>query len=153
MRRIPLLADSRIVVAEPGEGDVILRPPPEQEAISDVPAAVRDALSFPLAGESLERLVTPGGTATVVIEQPSLPIPAVQVGPRHEATAAVCDQLERLGVRRVTILVAGGLLRRTTARDIGLLVPPEFRRRFRGQVIVHDAEADDLVELGRTGNQ
>ena len=52
----------------------------------------------------------------------------------------------------MTILVAGGLLRRTAPREIGLLVPPEFRRRFRGRVIVHDAEAEDLVDLGRAGN-
>jgi hypothetical protein len=149
---IPLLADSRIVVAEPLEGDVVLRPPPPRDAITDVPAAVRDALRFPLAGEPLERLVKKGGTATIVIEQPSLPIPAVPVGPRHEAVAAVSDELDRLGVERVTILVAGGLTRRTSPREIGLLVPPEFRRRFRGRVIVHDAEAEDLVELGAAGN-
>ena len=149
---LPLLADSRIVVAEPSDGDVVLRPPPPREAISDVPAAVRDALAFPLAGPSLERLVTKGGTATIVIEQPGVPIPAVPVGPRHAAVAAVSDELERLGVERVTILVAGGLARRATPREIGLLVPPEFRRRFRGRVIVHDAEAEDLVELGSGGN-
>ena len=55
-------------------------------------------------------------------------------------------------MRKVTILVAGGLLRRTSPREIGLLVPPEFRRRFKGRVIVHDAEADDLVDLGQAGN-
>ena len=48
----------------------------------------------------------------------------------------------------VTILVAGGLGRRPSPREIGLLVPPEFRRRFRGRLIVHDAEGEDLVELG-----
>jgi hypothetical protein len=149
---IPLLADSRIVVAEPRDSDVVLRPPAPRDAISDVPAAVRDALAFPLAGEPLERLVTKGGTATIVIEQPAMPIPAVQVGPRHEAIAAVSDELDRLGVDRATILVAGGLTRRTTPREIGLLVPPEFRRRFRGRLIVHDAEAEDLVELGTAGN-
>ena len=53
----------------------------------------------------------------------------------------------------MTILVAGGLLRRTAPREIGLLVPPEFRRRFRGRVIVHDAEADDLVDLGQAGER
>ena len=55
-------------------------------------------------------------------------------------------------MRQTTILVAGGLLRRTSPREIGLLVPPDFRRRFKGRVIVHDAEADDLVELGQAGN-
>jgi Lactate racemase N-terminal domain len=152
MTAIPLLADSRIVVTEADDGDTVLRPPPPREAITDVPAAVRDALAYPLAGEPLSRLATKGGTATVVIEQPTLPIPAVLVGPRHVATAAVCDELERLGVDRVTILVAGGLLRRTAPRDIGFLVPSEFRLRFRGRVIVHDAEAEDLVELGQAGN-
>jgi len=150
--RIPLLADSRIVVADVDDADVVLRPPPAREALEDVPAAVTSALAFPLAGEPLERLATRGGSATVVIEQPSLPIPAAAVGPRHIAIAAVVDELERLGVANVTILVAGGLLRRTSPREIGLLVTPEFRRRFKGRVVVHDAEAEDLVELGRTGN-
>ena len=152
MTRIPLLADARVVVAEPSPNDVVLRPSAPRDGLEDVGRAVRDALAFPLAGEALARLVKPGGTATLVIEQPSLPIPGVQVGPRHVATAAVADELERLGAKRVTILVAGGLLRRTTPREIGLLVPPEFRRRFKGRVIVHDAEADDLVELGQAGN-
>jgi hypothetical protein len=150
--RIPLLYDARIVVAEPGEADVVLRPPIGLESLDDVGQAVRDALQFPLEGEPLERLSKPGGTATIVIEQPSLPIPSVQFGPRHIAIAAVADELERLGVRRTTILVAGGLMRRTTPREIGTLVPPDFRRRFKGRVIVHDAEADDLVELGQAGN-
>ena len=48
----------------------------------------------------------------------------------------------------MTILVAGGLGRRPSPREIGLLVPPEFRRRFRGRLIVHDVEGEDLVELG-----
>jgi hypothetical protein len=64
----------------------------------------------------------------------------------------VADELVRLGVKQITILVAGGLSRRTTPREIGVLVPPDFRRRFKGRVSVHDAEAGDLVELGRSGN-
>jgi hypothetical protein len=150
--RVPLLADARIVVAEPSADDLVLHAPPAREAIRDVAQAVRDGLAYPLEAQPLGQLVREGSTATLVIEQPSLPIPAVQVGPRHVAIAAVADELERLGVSRTTILVAGGLLRRTTPREIGLLVPPEFRRRFKGRVIVHDAEADDLVELGTSGN-
>ncbi len=152
MTRVPLLAETRVVVAELGDGDVVLRPPGPRAPLADVAAAVREALRFPLAGPPLAELVTRGGTATVVIEQPSLPIPSVQHGPRHEAIAAVVDELERLGVARVTILVAGGLQRRTAQREIALLVPPEFRRRFHGLVVVHDAEAPDLVELGSSGD-
>ena len=151
MTRVPLLADARIVVAEPGPDDVVLRPPPQRDVLHDVPQAVRDALAFPLAGEPIDRLVTRGGTATLVIEQPSLPIPSATLGPRHLAVAAAADELERLGVARLTIVVAGGLFRRTSPRDIGLLFPPEFRRRFRGRIIVHDAEAGGSRRARRGG--
>ncbi len=152
MTRIPLLSGSRIAVVDVPRNGVVLRPPAPTGLLDDVGAAVREALRFPLAGESLERLAKRGGTATLVIEQPSLPIPSAASDPRHEAIVATVDELERLGVTRVTILVAGGLNRRTTPREIGLLVLPEFRRRFRGRVIVHDVEAEDLVELGDLGN-
>lgn len=152
MTRVPLLSDTRLLIAEPADDDLVLRPPLPREAIDDVPKVVRDALAFPLAGGPIGELATRGGTATLVIDQQSLPIPGVQLGPRHVAIAAVADELERLGVRQTTILVAGGLLRRTTPKEIGLLVPPEFRRRFKGRVLVHDAESDDLVELERVGN-
>jgi hypothetical protein len=137
-----------MVVAEASLDDVVLRPPAPVEPLEDVAQAARDALSFPLHGPPFEQLVNRGGTATVVIEQPALPIPSTSTGPRHVAIAAVVDELERLGVSQVTVLVAAGLARRTTPREIGQLVPPEFRRRFKGRVMVHDAEAEDLVDLG-----
>jgi Lactate racemase N-terminal domain len=150
--RVPLLADARVVVAEPDADAAVLRPPPPRESLGDVPRAVLDALAYPLAGEPLERLVTRGGTATIVIEQPSLPIPGVAHGPRQLAITATADELDRLGVAQLTIVVAGGLLRRVSPRDIGFLFSPDFRRRFRGRIIVHDAEAPDLVDVGRAGS-
>jgi hypothetical protein len=150
--RVPLLAGPRIAVVDVPDDAIVLRPPRPGTALDDVPAAVREALRFPLEGEPLEHLARRGGTATLVIEQPALPIPSSSPEPRHEAVAATVDELDRLGVDRVTILVAGGLQRRTTPHEIGLLVPPEFRRRFRGRVSVHDAEADDLVPLDDAGN-
>ena len=38
------------------------------------------------------------------------------------------------------VVFAAGLFRRPSPREIGVLVPPEFRRRFRGRLIVHDAD-------------
>jgi hypothetical protein len=146
--RIPLLAGTRIAVVDVPDGGVILRPPAPTDVLRDVGAATREALRFPLGGPPLASLVTPGGTATVVIEPPNLPVPSAASDPRQEAIAATVDELERLGVAHVTILVAGGLGRRPSPREIGLLVPPEFRRRFRGRLIVHDAESSDLVRLG-----
>ena len=87
MTRIPLLAGTRIAVVDVPEEGVVLRPPPPTDVVRDVAAAAREALRFPLAGGPLASLVTPGGTATVVIEQPTLPIPSASPDPRHEAIA------------------------------------------------------------------
>ena len=60
------------------------------------PCARRCASRSP--GRRSSELVTRGGTATVVIEVPTLPIPSATPDPRHEAIAATVDELERLGV-------------------------------------------------------
>ena len=76
----------------------MLRPPPPSEAIADVGMAVRDALRFPLSGAPLEALVKAGGTATIVVEPPELPLPGAENDPRRAALAATIAELERLGV-------------------------------------------------------
>ena len=82
----------------PGTSDVVLRPPPAARVARGRRPRCCDAFAFPLAGEPLAKLVQTGGTATIVIEQPALPIPAVTRRPRHIAIAAVADELDRLGV-------------------------------------------------------
>jgi hypothetical protein len=148
--RVPLLAGTRVVVADAPEGAVVLRPSRPPDGIVDVGAAVRDALRFPLTGRPLEALVTRGGRATIVVEPPALPIPSAERDPREDAIVATADELARLGVpsNRQTLLVAGGLARRLGAREVEELVPPQFGRRFRGRLDVHDVERDDLVPLG-----
>jgi hypothetical protein len=136
------------VVVDVPDGAAILRPPPPTDVIRGVAAATAEALRFPLSGPPLASLVTPGGSATVLVEPLNLPIPSAVPDPRQEAVAATVEELGRLGVANVTILVAAGLHRRPSPREIGLLVPPEFRRRFRGRLIVHDAESEELIEVG-----
>ncbi len=136
------------MVANVGEGSVVLRPAAPREAIVDVAAAVGEALRFPLEGPPLEDVVRGASHVTIVLELPSLPIPGAPIDPRQAAVEGASGELERAGVptESQTLLVAGGLARRPGPADIGLLVRPEFRRRFRGRVVVHDAE-DTLVEL------
>ncbi len=153
MTRIPLLAGSKIAVVNASDDAVVLAPPPPREPAADVAAAVRDSLRFPLAGDPLETLVPRGGRATVVIEPPAQPVPQTPFESRPAAVAAAIDELERSGIpsERTTILVAGGLARRTSDRDVEQFVPPEFARRYRGSVEVHDAESPDLVPLSLEG--
>jgi hypothetical protein len=149
MKRVALLAGSSIVVASVGEGDRALHPPPPAGHIVDIPEAVAEALRFPLGGEPLRELARGAGRATIVVEPPSLPIPGATTDPRAVAIVAATEELERVGIplAQQTILVAGGLQKRLTPREIGLLVPPEFRRRFRGRLVVHDVEDAALVEI------
>jgi hypothetical protein len=151
--RVPLLAGSRLVVVSAPDDAVVLRPPRPDAGIADVGAAVREALRFPLAGEPLELLARGGGRATIVVEPPSLPLPAPERDPRRDAIAATVDELARCGVpvERQTILVASGLAKRPSRREREQLVAPEFARRFRGTVEVHDVERPDLVDLGMSG--
>ena len=155
VQRVALLFGSRLVVVDVPDEAVVLRPPPPGDQVADVRAAVRDALRFPLAGEPLEALVTRGGRATIVVEPPSLPLPAALHDPRQDALAAASAELERAGVptERQTLLVATGLMRRPQQRDLETLgaVSPTFARRFRGTVAIHDAEDPELVELEPSG--
>src|SRR5215211_816207 len=150
--RVPLLYGSSVVVANLPDGTVVLRPPLPREVIADVGAAVREAVRFPLEGPPLASLAR-RGRATIVVEPPSLPIPGGSLDPRQDAVEAVCDELEANGIpmRDQTLLVAGGLARRAGPADTALLVGPEFRRRFRGRVVVHDALDEVLVDVGMSG--
>jgi len=151
MPRIPLLSGSRLlIVSAPDDAVVVSPPPPPAHAVVDVPAAVREALRFPLDGPALERVVTRGGRVTLVVEQETLPLPGAPVDPRRHAIEATVGELKRLGVpeERQTILVASGLARRPRRKELARLVSARFARTFRGEVVVHDVEDDDLVHLG-----
>ena len=154
--KLPLLSGSRVVVVDAPNGSVVLRPPPPGEPVADVGAAVRDALRFPLAGDPLESLAAGAARATIVVEPPSLPLPAAQHDPRQPALAAASAELARAGIppQRQTLLVAAGLMRRPDLRELENLglVSHAFARTFDGSVEIHDAEDPDLVELGAAGN-
>jgi len=153
MVRITLLAGSRPIALDlPENATALSPPPPPQELIVDVTAAVRDALNFPLTGDSLADLARGKERATIVVEPPALPVPSALRDPRLEALVAVSDELTEAGIpsQRQTILVAAGLSRKPGRQELAALVTPEFRRRFHGQVTVHDVEAPDLAPLGES---
>lgn len=139
-----------MVLVPVADDDVVLRPPPPPEQVVDVRAAVRDALRFPLSGSTLAAVAPRGGRATIVVEPPALPVPSVPNDPRSTAIAAAVRELESSGIPddRQTILVATGLGRRPSVRDVArLLLPPALARSFRGTLVVHDSESPDLVPV------
>jgi hypothetical protein len=149
--RVPLLSGSRLLLVSAPDGALVLSPPPPPAApISDVAAAVRDALRFPLSGPPLEGLAPRHGRVTILVEPPALPLPDAPIDPRRAAIAAAVAELRRLGIpdRRQTILVAAGLARRPGRRELERLFPAAFARSFRGRVQVHDVEDELLVRLG-----
>jgi lactate racemase-like protein len=145
MPRVPLLSGSRLVVASAPDDARILRPPPPGRG-TDVEAATREALRFPLDGEPLEALAANATRATIVVEPPALPLASVQGDPRRQAIAAVSQTLEELGIPTAmqTLLVACGLARRPSVAETAAFVTPELRRRFHGKVAVHDAAGERL---------
>ena len=148
MPRVPLLSGTRIVVASAPDDARVLRPPAPGRA-TDVEAATKEALHFPLDGEPLEALAARASRATIVVEPPALPLTNVLGDPRRLAIAAVSEALEELGVRtgQQTLLVACGLARRVGRGEIAALVTPELRRRFHGRVEVHDAADPELAGI------
>jgi hypothetical protein len=148
--RIPLLSGTQLVVVDaPGDAVVLVPPEPAGQAITDVGAAVRDAVRFPLSGPPLAGIVSRGGRATIVTDVPALPLPSAPVDARRAAIGAAVQELRNLGVpdERQTILVTAGLGRRPGRRELDRLFAPAFARAFYGRVRVHDAEHPDLVEL------
>lgn len=151
--RLPLHSGSRLpLVAVPDDAQLLTVPGP-LDPIADVAAAVSEALRYPLSGEALHESASRGARVTVVLQPPDLPLPTVEDDPRRDALAAVLEELEAAGVRRdgVTVLVAGGLGRRLGRRELERLLRPDRARAFRGEVLVHDCEADDLRPVAIEG--
>ncbi len=151
MQRVPLLSGSRLVVAGASDDALVLRPPPPGRG-TDAEAATLEALRFPLAGESLESLARGAARATIVVQSPAQPVQSPTGDPRPRVIAAVSQALETLGIPTSgqTLLVACGLARRASQRDVTALVTPDFARRFHGRVVVHDAADPALVPIDET---
>jgi hypothetical protein len=153
MQRVPLLCGSRVPVVGLPDDAHLLVPPPPVPPLTDVAAAVREALAYPIAGPSLADAARGARSATIVVEPPSLPLPGSTRDPRREALAAVVDALGAAGIPEAqqTLLVASGLGQRPGKREVDDLLPTARARDFRGAVAIHDCEDEGLVLLGHAG--
>ncbi len=147
--RVPVPSGSRLPLVTLPDDAVLLAPPPPLDPITDVGAAVVEALRYPLAGPPLHEVAPRGGAVTIVVQPPELPLPSAVDDPRRDALAAVLDELERAGIarERQTLLVAGGLGRRPGRRELEGLLRRDRARDFRGRIVVHDCEGETLERL------
>jgi hypothetical protein len=153
--RVPLHSGSRVPLVTLPDDAVLLGAPPPLDALADIRAAVAEAFRYPLAGRPLEALATRGGGATIVVQPPAVPLPTARNDGRRDVLAAVLGELSRAGVvrERTTLLVAGGLARRLGRRELETLLRPDQAREFRGSIVVHDCEADDLRPVVAGGHR
>ena len=114
-------------------------------------AATRDALDAPLGLPPLTELAGPGRTAVIVFPD-RVKGGAHPLAHRRVAIPAIVDDLLRGGCRieDVSLLCAQGLHRRNTHEEWLEYLGPEIVDRFWPERITnHDAEGDDLLDLGQ----
>ena len=144
--RVPLHSGSRLPLVTLPDDAVLLGAPPPLDPLADVRAAVTEAFRYPLAGPPLGSLAPRGGRATVVVQPPAVPLPTAQDGctagrPRRGARRA-----PRAAVAHESgpsSWPVGSATARIAVRWRRSLRPDQARE-FRGTIVVHDCEADDL---------
>ena len=119
--RVPLLSGTQLVIVDAPDDAVVLMPPePAGQAITDVGAAVRDAVRFPLSGAPLAGIVPRGGRATIVTDVPALPLPSAPVDARRAAIGAAVQEPADLMVNVAVVEANRGEFQRQMVGHAGL---------------------------------
>jgi nickel-dependent lactate racemase len=117
------------------------------QPLSDVQAALNQALDYPVAGPSLRQLATGKKTAAISLCDITRPVPnSITLSP-------LLKRLHEVGIpiEGVSILIATGLHRAATDAEIRVIVGADIASRYR--VLNHDAT--QIIEhrwLGSTAN-
>jgi len=128
----------------------ILLPPVPLPALPDFEQAVTQALNEPVDGPPLSQRVSARSRVTVVVDDPSFPIPTTSKDCRRAAVEGVLNALAQAGVsaRKVTVLVANGLSRQWKATELTDWFGVETTAAY--AVRCHDAE--DSAGLSAVGD-
>jgi hypothetical protein len=132
----------------PDDARVLLPPIPLPE-INDFKGAVERALAEPVEGPPLSQVLKPTSRITIVVDDPSLPVPPVSKDCRREMLEAILHTTALAGVRahRLTLLVANGLSRQWHNTELTDLFGVETTAAY--PMVCHDAEdGDALARLG-----
>ncbi len=120
----------------------VIEPPQAGAALSD--AEIERALRQPIASPPLREIVRPGESVVIVIPD------ATRAARIDRLAPPVVAQLHEAGVpdTRISFLIGAGIHRAATQAEIRTLLGSELPRRC--AVEMHEARADDVIELGRT---
>jgi len=136
-------------------GARVVYPPLPRSGVDDVEAAIAGALASPAGSAPLASLLRAGMRLVIAVQDTTVPAPRMRgVDVRGRICEQVLSAAAAAGVDEVSLIVAGGLARRLSAREVARLVGERvFRSFWPTSLACHDAEdAANLVEVGRTGD-
>jgi nickel-dependent lactate racemase len=145
-------------------GTRVIYPRPPLEALKDVDAAIRYALTHPLNSEPLYAKLRPGMKVVIAMDDVSVPLPPMRrPDVRERVLTIVLEMLANHGVEDVEIIIATSIHRRMTAEEVRHVVGDRiFSAYWPERLYNHDAEdpdgmkyvgtteQDEVVELNRT---
>ncbi len=124
---------------------------PSDAVPSSNPVALIDAaLDSPVGGGSLGELLGPAVRLTIVVTDNNLPQPRMRFDVRRTIVERVLELAARRKVDDVQIVIATGLNRRWSDRDITHVLGDRVATSFLadGLITSHDVTSDDLVGIG-----
>ncbi len=134
-------------------GARVVYPRPPLEALKDVDAAIRYALTHPLNSEPLYAKLRPGMKVVIAIDDLSVPLPPMRrPDVRGRVLTVVLGLLADHGVEDVEIVIATGLHRRMRAEEVRYVVGDRiFDAYWPKRLYNHDGEdPDGMKYVGTT---
>ena len=134
-------------------GTRVIHPPPPLPGISDLDAAIEEAIENPLGCDPLSAQLKPGMKVTIAFDDISVPLPPMQSPDiRKTVIEKVLTKMAESGVDDIHIVAALGLHRRMTDRELKHVVGRRvFNDYHPDRLYNHDAEdKDNIVLVGKT---
>jgi lactate racemase len=135
-------AGNRLLEVDLPVGTRVIYPRPPMEALKDVDAAIRYALSHPLNCEPLYAKLRPGMKVVIAIDDISVVLPPMRAPDiRERVLTVVLEMLSEYGVEDVELIIATSIHRRMTAAEVRHIVGERvFAAYWPERLYNHDAE-------------
>lgn len=148
-----LFSGDRLVDVDLPPGTRVLYPPQPLEALKDVDAAIRYAITHPYNAEPLYAKLRPGMKVFIAVDDISVPLPPMRRPDiRERVLTVVLKLLAEYGVDDYEICIATSFHRRMTADEVRWIVGDKiFDSHWPRRLYNHDAEKPGgLKYVGKT---